>query len=443
MSSIIGIHAREILDSRGNPTLESEVWLESGIVATASVPSGASTGSFEAVELRDGDDRYMGKGVRSAVRNVNDRIAPEIIGLEAGEQKYIDRVMIELDGTHNKGNLGANAILGVSLAVARAAAKEYEMPLWSYIGGLGPFALPTPMMNVINGGKHADNNLDIQEFMIIPHGAECFSEALRMGTETYHALKTILIQKGLNTALGDEGGFAPHLKTNREAIDIIISAIEKAGYVPGEDISLGLDVAATEIFKDGNYIFKGEQKTFSSLELMDYYTDLCSRYPVISIEDGMSEEDWEGWGGLLQKLGSKIQIVGDDLFVTNPERLRRGINDRSANAILIKLNQIGTLTETLEVIDIARSNGLGTIISHRSGETSDTFISDLSVATSAGQIKSGAPARVDRVAKYNQLLRIEEEAFEVAPYSGFIPNKMFQINHTDLLGAISIKVAGD
>lgn len=418
MSSIIGIHAREILDSRGNPTLESEVWLESGIVATASVPSGASTGSFEAVELRDGDDRYMGKGVRSAVRNVNDRIAPEIIGLEAGEQKYIDRVMIELDGTHNKGNLGANAILGVSLAVARAAAKEYEMPLWSYIGGLGPFAIPTPMMNVINGGKHADNNLDIQEFMIIPHGAECFSEALRMGTETYHALKTILIQKGLNTALGDEGGFAPHLKTNREAIDIIISAIEKAGYVPGEDISLGLDVAATEIFKDGNYIFKGEQKTFSSLELMDYYTDLCSRYPVISIEDGMSEEDWEGWGGLLQKLGSKIQIVGDDLFVTNPERLRRGINDRSANAILIKLNQIGTLTETLEVIDIARSNGLGTIISHRSGETSDTFISDLSVATSAGQIKSGAPARVDRVAKYNQLLRIEEEAFEVAPYSG-------------------------
>ncbi len=418
MSSIIGIHAREILDSRGNPTLESEVWLESGIVATASVPSGASTGSFEAVELRDGGDRYMGKGVRSAVQNVNDRIAPEIIGLDAGEQKYIDRVMIELDGTHNKGNLGANAILGVSLAVARAAAKEYEMPLWSYIGGLGPFALPTPMMNVINGGKHADNNLDIQEFMIIPHGAECFSEALRMGTETYHALKTILIQKGLNTALGDEGGFAPHLKTNREAIDIIISAIEKAGYVPGEDISLGLDVAATEIFEEGNYIFKGEQKTFSSLELMDYYTDLCSRYPVISIEDGMSEEDWEGWGGLLQKLGSKVQIVGDDLFVTNPERLCRGINDRSANAILIKLNQIGTLTETLEVIDIARSNGFGTIISHRSGETSDTFISDLSVATSAGQIKSGAPARVDRVAKYNQLLRIEEEAFEVAPYSG-------------------------
>lgn len=426
MSSIIGIHAREILDSRGNPTLESEVWLESGIVATASVPSGASTGSFEAVELRDGDDRYMGKGVRSAVRNVNDRIAPEIIGLEAGEQKYIDRVMIELDGTHNKGNLGANAILGVSLAVARAAAKEYEMPLWSYIGGLGPFALPTPMMNVINGGKHADNNLDIQEFMIIPHGAECFSEALRMGTETYHALKTILIQKGLNTALGDEGGFAPHLKTNREAIDIIISAIEKAGYVPGEDISLGLDVAATEIFEEGNYIFKGEQKTFSSLELMDYYTDLCSRYPVISIEDGMSEEDWDGWGGLLQKLGSKIQIVGDDLFVTNPERLHRGINERSANAILIKLNQIGTLTETLEVIDMARSNGLGTIISHRSGETSDTFISDLSVATSAGQIKSGAPARVDRVAKYNQLLRIEEEAFEVAPYSGLSRIKCFR-----------------
>lgn len=418
MSSIIGIHAREILDSRGNPTLESEVWLESGIIATAAVPSGASTGSFEAVELRDGDDRYHGKGVRNAVRNVNDRIAPEIIGLDVSEQKYIDRVMIELDGTPNKGDLGANAILGVSLAVARAAAMEYDMPLWSYIGGLGPFSLPTPMMNVVNGGKHADNNLDIQEFMIVPHGADCFSEALRMSTETYHSLKKILVQKGLNTALGDEGGFAPDLKSNSEALDIIISAIEKAGYVPGEEISLALDVAATEIFEEDNYVFKGENKKFTSLELIDYYADLCRKYPVVSIEDGMSEEDWEGWRAMLQKIGGKIQIVGDDLFVTNPERLTRGINEGSANAILIKLNQIGTLSETLEVIDMAKSNGLGTVISHRSGETSDTFISDLSVATSAGQIKSGAPARVDRVAKYNQLLRIEEEAFEVAPYSG-------------------------
>lgn len=418
MSSIIGIHAREILDSRGNPTLESEVWLESGVVASAAVPSGASTGSFEAVELRDGGRRYMGKGVLDAVQNVNDRIAPEVIGLEASEQNYIDRVMIELDGTPNKASLGANAVLGVSLAVARAAAMDVQMPLWSYIGGLGPFSLPTPMMNVVNGGKHADNNLDIQEFMIVPHGAECFSEALRMGTETYHSLKKILAQKGLSTALGDEGGFAPNLRSNSEALEIIISAIEKAGYVPGEDISLALDVAATEIFDDNIYKFAGEGKSFSSEELTGYYADLCSRYPVLSIEDGMSEEDWAGWNAMRTRLGGSIQIVGDDLFVTNPERLTRGIEERSANAILIKLNQIGTLTETLQVIHMAQSNSMGTIISHRSGETSDAFISDLSVATCAGQIKTGAPARVDRVAKYNQLLRIEEEAFDVAPFSG-------------------------
>lgn len=418
MSSIIGIHAREILDSRGNPTLESEVWLESGVVGSAAVPSGASTGSFEAVELRDGSRRYMGKGVLNAVQNVNDRIAPEVIGLEATEQNYIDRVMIELDGTPNKGSLGANAILGVSLAIARAAAAEAQMPLWSYIGGLGPFSLPTPMMNVVNGGKHADNNLDIQEFMIVPHGADCFSEALRMGTETYHTLKKILAEKGLSTALGDEGGFAPNLGSNSEALEIIISAIEKAGYVPGEDISLALDVAATEIYEDNMYKFAGEGKSFSSEELIGYYTDLCDRYPVLSIEDGMSEEDWAGWGTMVSRLGGSIQIVGDDLFVTNPERLTRGIDERSANAILIKLNQIGTLTETLQVIHMAQLNSMGTIISHRSGETSDTFISDLSVATCAGQIKTGAPARVDRVAKYNQLLRIEEEAFDVAPFSG-------------------------
>jgi enolase len=418
VSSIIGIHAREILDSRGNPTLESEVWLESGVVGSAAVPSGASTGSFEAVELRDGGERYMGKGVLNAVQNVNDRIAPEVIGLEATEQNYIDRVMIELDGTPNKGSLGANAILGVSLAIARAAAREAQMPLWSYIGGLGPFSLPTPMMNVVNGGKHADNNLDIQEFMIVPHGAECFSEALRMGTETYHTLKKILAEKGLSTALGDEGGFAPNLGSNSEALEIIISAIEKAGYVPGKDISLALDVAATEIFEENIYKFTGEGKSFSTEELIDYYTELCSTYPILSIEDGMSEEDWTGWSSMVSRLGGSIQIVGDDLFVTNPERLTRGIHERSANAILIKLNQIGTLTETLQVIHMAQSNSMGTIISHRSGETSDTFISDLSVATCAGQIKTGAPARVDRVAKYNQLLRIEEEAFDVAPFSG-------------------------
>jgi len=420
LSSIVGIHAREILDSRGNPTLESEVWLESGIIASAAVPSGASTGSFEAVELRDGDSRYMGKGVLKAVENVNEKIAPEIVGLEVSEQKCIDKIMIDLDGTSNKASLGANAILGVSLAVARAAAKEVEMPLWGYIGGLGPFSIPTPMMNVVNGGRHADNNLDIQEFMIVPHGAASFSEALRMGAETYHSLKKILAGKGLNTALGDEGGFAPDLKANSEAIEMIMQAIEEAGYTPGDQISLALDVAASEIFDSGihKYVFKGENKTFSVNELIDYYSELCGKYPIISLEDGMSEEDWDGWSELEGKLGRNIQIVGDDLFVTNPERLGRGIEAKSANAILIKLNQIGTLSETLDVIELAKSHGFGTVISHRSGETSDAFISDLSVATNAGQIKSGAPARVDRIAKYNQLLRIEEDSSGIAPFSG-------------------------
>lgn len=420
MSSIVGIHAREILDSRGNPTLESEVWLESGTVASAAVPSGASTGSFEAVELRDGGNRYAGKGVLKAVENINEKIAPELIGLEVSEQKCIDKIMTDLDGTPNKASLGANAILGVSLAVARAAAEEAEMPLWSYIGGLGPFSLPTPMMNVINGGKHADNNLDIQEFMIVPHGADSFSEALRMGAETYHSLKKILAGRGLNTALGDEGGFAPDLRANSEAMEIIIEAIGKAGYAPGKDISLAIDVAASEIIDaDRNqYVFKGEKKSFSTDELIDYYSGLCEKYPIISLEDGMSEDDWDGWSKLQDRLGKKIQIVGDDLFVTNLERLAKGIKSKSANAVLIKLNQIGTLSETLEVIELAKSNGFGIVISHRSGETSDSFISDLSVATNAGQIKGGAPARMDRVAKYNQLLRIEEQTSGIASFCG-------------------------
>lgn len=420
MSSIVGIHAREILDSRGNPTLESEVWLESGTVASAAVPSGASTGSFEAVELRDGGNRYAGKGVLKAVENINEKIAPELIGLEVSEQKCIDKIMTDLDGTPNKASLGANAILGVSLAVARAAAEEAEIPLWSYIGGLGPFSLPTPMMNVVNGGKHADNNLDIQEFMIVPHGADSFSEALRMGAETYHSLKKILAGRGLNTALGDEGGFAPDLRANSEAMEIIIEAIGKAGYAPGKDISLAIDVAASEIIDaDRNqYVFKGEKKSFSTDELIDYYFGLCEKYPIISLEDGMSEDDWDGWSKLQDRLGKKIQIVGDDLFVTNPERLAKGIKSKSANAVLIKLNQIGTLSETLEVIELAKSNGFGIVISHRSGETSDSFISDLSVATNAGQIKGGAPARMDRVAKYNQLLRIEEQTSGIASFCG-------------------------
>lgn len=418
MSIIVGIHGREILDSRGNPTVEVEVILESGVSGRASVPSGASTGTFEAVELRDGGERYMGKGVLRAVDNVNGKIAPEIVGMDVSEQAYIDKAMIDLDGTVDKGILGANAILGVSLATARAASIYFDMPLWSYIGGLGPFSLPTPMMNVINGGAHADNNLDIQEFMVMPYGAESFSEALRMNVEVYHNLKGMLKSKGYSTALGDEGGFAPNLGSNREGFDILVEAIEKAGYTPGDQIGIAVDVAASEIYSDGYYLFKGEGKKFSSQELNEYYRALCKDYPIVSIEDGMAEDDWEGFALMTSTLGKDIQIVGDDLFVTNKERLIRGIKEKSANAILIKLNQIGTLSETLDVIRTARNSGFATVISHRSGETSDSFIADLSVAVGAGQIKTGAPARTDRVEKYNQLLRIEESIGDNSPYSG-------------------------
>ena len=416
MSMILGVHGREIIDSRGNPTVEVEVWLDSGASGRASVPSGASTGTYEAVELRDGGQRYGGKGVLKAVNGVNERIAPEIMGMDADDQAELDSALIELDGTPNKGELGANGILGVSLAVARAAADDHDLPLWSWIGGLGPFSLPTPMMNVINGGAHADNNVDIQEFMIVPHGAETFPEALRMGIETYHSLKKTINSRGYSTAVGDEGGFAPNLKSNTEAIDLILEAVEKAGYAPGKDISIALDPAASEFFRDGKYHFAGENKIFSPEEMVSYYEVLCEKYPVLSIEDGMGEDDWMGWALMTARLGEKIQIVGDDLFVTNPEKLRRGIEEGVANAVLIKLNQIGTLSETLNVIAMAKRYGYATVISHRSGETDDAFISDLAVATGAGQIKTGAPARIDRVAKYNQLLRIAED-LERAPYS--------------------------
>ncbi len=418
MSTIIGIHGREILDSRGNPTVEVEVALESGIVGRAAVPSGASTGTFEAVELRDGGDRYMGKGVLKAVENVNDRIAPELIGMDVSEQWYLDGAMIDLDGSENKGVLGANAILGVSMAAARAASEYFDMPLWSYLGGLGPFSLPTPMMNVINGGAHADNNLDIQEFMIMPYGADSFSDGLRMNVEIYHTLKKMLKDKGYSTALGDEGGFAPNLGSNREGFDILVEAIEKAGYRPGDQVGIAVDVAASEIYSEGTYFFNGEGRRFSSEELNEYYMGLCRDYPIVSIEDGMSEDDWDGFSLMTSTLGQSIQIVGDDVFVTNKNRLLKGIEKKAANAILIKLNQIGTVTETMEVIRTARNSGFATVISHRSGETSDTFISDLSVAVGAGQIKTGAPARTDRVAKYNQLIRIEERIGGQAPYAG-------------------------
>ncbi len=416
MSSIIGVHGREILDSRGNPTVEVEVWLDSGASGRAAVPSGASTGTYEAVELRDGGRRYLGKGVLNAVNNVNEKIAPELMGFDADDQAEVDAALIELDGTPNKGELGANAVLGVSLAVARAAADDHDLPLWSWIGGLGPFSLPTPMMNVVNGGAHADNNVDIQEFMLVPHGAETFAEALRMGVETYHTLKKAIHARGYSTAIGDEGGFAPDLKSNREAIDLILEAVEKAGYAPGKDISIALDPAASEFFKDGKYHFEGEKKSFTPEEMVGYYEQLCKDYPILSIEDGMAEDDWAGWSIMTKRLGSKIQIVGDDLFVTNPEKLSRGIEEGVGNAVLIKLNQIGSLSETLNVIALAKRYGYATVISHRSGETDDSFISDLAVATGAGQIKTGAPARIDRVAKYNQLLRIAEE-LDRAPYA--------------------------
>lgn len=411
--------AREVLDSRGNPTVEVEVHLADGSFGRAIVPSGASTGAFEAVELRDGDKaRYLGKGVLKAVENVEEVIAPEIIGWDATDQIGIDQLMIELDGTPNKGKLGANAILGVSLAVAHAAANSLGMPLYRYIGGAAASQLPVPMMNILNGGAHADNNVDIQEFMIMPVGAASFREALRMGAEVFHNLKAVLKEKGLNTAVGDEGGFAPNLQSNEEAIQAIMQAIERAGYQPGKDVCIALDVAATELFKDGKYHLEGEGKILDTDEMIAYYKNLVEKYPIISIEDALSEDEWEGWKKLTEAIGDKVQLVGDDLFVTNTERLSRGIAQGVANSILIKVNQIGTLTETLQAIEMAKRAGYTAVVSHRSGETEDTTIADLVVAVNAGQIKTGAPSRTDRVAKYNQLLRIEEELDAVGEYAG-------------------------
>ncbi len=419
MSMITDVYAREILDSRGNPTVEVDIYLEDGAFGRAAVPSGASTGAFEAVELRDGDKgRYLGKGTLNAVDNVNTLIAPALIGLDATDQSGIDRFLIELDGTENKGKLGANAILGVSMAVAKAAAASAGLPLYRYIGGANAKVLPSPMMNILNGGKHADNNVDIQEFMVMPLGAPTFSEALRMGTEVFHSLKKVLNSKGYNTAVGDEGGFAPNLGSNEEALAIIVEAIEAAGYVPGKDVFLALDVASTELYHDGIYDLAGEGVQKTASEMVDFYEELCSKYPVISIEDGLAEEDWEGWKMMTERLGNKVQLVGDDLFVTNTRRLSKGIAQDTANSILVKVNQIGTLTETLEAVEMAKQAGYTAVISHRSGETEDATIADIAVATNAGQIKTGAPSRSDRVAKYNQLLRIEEELDEVAVYNG-------------------------
>lgn len=419
MAMITEVYAREILDSRGNPTVEVEVCLEDGAVGRAAVPSGASTGVHEAVELRDGDkERYLGKGVTKAVDNVNDIIAEAIIGLEATRQTEIDELLVRLDGTPNKGKLGANAILGVSMAVAKAAAASVGLPLYLYLGGVAAKELPVPMMNILNGGQHADNNVDIQEFMIMPVGAKSFAEALRMNAEIYHNLKALLKSKGLSTALGDEGGFAPDLKCNEEAIEVILEAVEKAGYKPGEDIVIALDVASSEMYEDGKYNLAGEGIVKTSAEMVDYLAALCEKYPIISIEDGLAEDDWEGWKALTDKLGGKVQLVGDDLFVTNEERLKAGIEKGVANAILIKVNQIGTLTETFNAIETAKRAGYTCIISHRSGETEDTTLADIAVAVNAGQIKTGAPARTDRVAKYNQLLRIEEDLGKAARYNG-------------------------
>ncbi|MBD8062544.1 phosphopyruvate hydratase [Oceanitalea stevensii] len=417
MASIEAVGAREILDSRGNPTVEVEVALDDGTIARAGVPSGASTGAFEAVERRDGDKgRYLGKGVQDAVNAVVDDIAPEVLGLEASEQRLIDQTLIELDGTANKGKLGANAILGVSLAVASAAAQSAGLPLFRYVGGPNAHVLPVPMMNILNGGSHADSNVDIQEFMVAPIGAATFKEALRWGAETYHSLKSVLKSRGLATGLGDEGGFAPNLESNRAALDLILEAIEKAGFTPGEDIALALDVAATEFFKDGAYQFEGTATTPE--QMVAYYTQLVADYPLVSIEDPLSEDEWGTWSELVASIGARTQIVGDDLFVTNPERLAKGIELRSANSLLVKLNQIGTLTETLDAVSLAQRNGFTAMVSHRSGETEDTTIADLSVAVNAGQIKTGAPARGERINKYNQLLRIEEELDEAGVYAG-------------------------
>ncbi len=417
MASIEAVGAREILDSRGNPTIEVEVALDDGTIARAAVPSGASTGAFEAYEKRDGDKgRYGGKGVEKAVDAVLDDINPKIMGFDASEQRLIDAEMMALDGSANKENLGANAILGVSLAVAKAAADSAGLPLFRYVGGPNAHILPVPMMNILNGGAHADSNVDIQEFMIAPIGAPSFKEALRWGAEVYHALKKVLHDRGLSTGLGDEGGFAPNLESNRAALDLICEAIEKAGLKPGTDVALALDVAATEFYKDGAYEFEGSRK--SAAEMTAYYAELVAAYPLVSIEDPMNEEDWEGWKAITDALGDKVQLVGDDLFVTNPERLQRGIDTKTANALLVKVNQIGSLTETLDAVELAHRAGYRCMMSHRSGETEDTTIADLAVATNCGQIKTGAPARSDRVAKYNQLLRIEEELDDAAVYAG-------------------------
>ena len=416
---IVDVVARQILDSRCFPTVEVEVYLEDGTVGRAAVPSGASTGMYEAVELRDGDkDKFLGKSVLKAVHNVNDAIAEELIGTNVFDQTYIDKMLIELDGTKNKEKLGANAILGVSLAVANAAANALNMPLYRYIGGINAKVLPVPMMNILNGGSHADNSVDLQEFMIMPAGAPTFSEALRMCAEVYHTLKKILNDKGYSTGIGDEGGFAPNLKSNAEALDVIIEAVEKAGYKPGEEIFIAIDAASSEYFKDGKYVLEHEGRTLTSAEMVDFFEDWVNKYPIISIEDGMAEEDWEGWKLITERLGKKVQLVGDDLFVTNTERLEKGIELGVANSILIKLNQIGTLTETLNAIEMANRAGYTAVVSHRSGETEDTTIADLVVAVNAGQIKTGAPARSERVAKYNQLLRIEEQLDDVAEYRG-------------------------
>jgi enolase len=418
MTTIIDVAARQILDSRGNPTIEVEVELESGAVGRAAVPSGASTGEYEAVELRDGGGEYMGKAVRTAVNNVNDVIADEIVGFDATDQRLVDRMLIELDGTPNKAKLGANAILGVSLATAYAASAALELPLYQYVGGCNAYTLPVPMMNIMNGGKHADNNVDLQEFMIMPVGAESFEEALRICAEVYHGLKGVLKAKGLSTAVGDEGGFAPDLGSNEEAIQVIMEAIDSAGYEPGADVRIALDPAASSFFEDGKYVLASEGRSLTSAEMVDYYAKLVDTYPIISIEDGLAEDDWDGFKLMTDKLGDRLQIVGDDLFVTNTERLAKGIELGSANSILIKLNQIGTLSETLDAIEMAKRAGWTAVCSHRSGETEDTTLADLAVAANAGQIKSGAPARTDRVAKYNQLLRIEEMLGEIAHYPG-------------------------
>ena len=416
---IVDVVARQILDSRCFPTVEVEVYLEDGTVGRAAVPSGASTGMYEAVELRDGDkDNYLGKGVLKAVQNVNDTIAEELIGCNVYDQPYIDKLLIELDGTPNKAKLGANAILGVSLAVANAAAKSLDLPLYQYVGGVNAKVLPVPMMNIINGGSHADNSVDLQEFMVMPVGAKTFSDALQMCAEVYHTLKKTLHDKGYSTAIGDEGGFAPNLKSNEEAIEVIIEAITKAGYKAGEDMFIAIDAASSEYYKDGKYVLEHEGKTLTAAEMVDFLENWVNKYPIISIEDGMAEEDWEGWKLLTERLGKKVQLVGDDLFVTNTERLERGIDMGVGNSILIKLNQIGTLTETLNAIEMANRAGYTAVISHRSGETEDTTIADLVVAVNAGQIKTGAPARSERVAKYNQLIRIEEELDDVAEFRG-------------------------